>query len=108
MYNPCMVNNIEELLQSNRKRSFARRFRTQSGTVIERRDGFHLRYYTDRNGERVKVTEPLCKLGTKKMVVEINRRRRMAEINATQAESEPVVVDQTLSNFFEKTYLPWA
>jgi integrase len=101
-----MVNNIAQLLQSDRKP--IRRVRTQVGTVVERRDGFYLRYYIDRNDERVKVTEPLCKLGTKKMVIEIERRRRMHEINLAQHNDEPVAVDQTISQFFEQVYLPWA
>ncbi len=62
--------NLAELLRANR----TRRFRTQSGTIIERRGqhpGFYLRYYIDRDGERVKVTEWLCHAGEKATVVEI-------------------------------------
>jgi integrase len=103
-----MVNNIAELLEANRKRAFSRRFRTQAGTVVERHDGFYLRYYADRNGERVRMTEPLCKLGTKKMVIQLERRRRMHEVNLAQHNNEPVEVDQTISQFFDQVYLPWA
>jgi integrase len=86
-----------------------RRFRTQTGTVIERHDGHYLRYYSDSQdgSQRRKITELLAPLGTKATVVEINRRRRMAEINAAQRAKVPVPGDLTIGDFWEETYLPW-
>ena len=66
------------MLRSNRKR----RFRKQEGTVVERVDGYFLRFYTDdEHGRRVKVTEKLCDLGASKATIEQARRRRMKAIN---------------------------
>jgi integrase len=97
----------ETLLRANRKR----RVREQKGTLVERRDGFYLRYYIDgQDGTRRKVSEWLCDLDTKKKLIEIKLKQRIFEIN-TQAENgvtaEAVVVDQTIADFWEKNYIPW-
>lgn len=96
----------EELLRSNRPR----RFRTQKGTLIERRDGFYLRYYIDtNNGARRKVTERLCDLNTKQVHVTLRLKQRMFEINTAQAEGgDTVVVEQTIGDFFKGPYTTWA
>lgn len=94
--------NIKALIQHNR----ARRFRTQTGTIVERADGFHLRYYTDRNGQRVKVTERLCGLDASKSTIEQARRRRMKAINA-EAHDEVAQPSGVLITEFWETYLAY-
>jgi len=95
---------IHELLRANQRR----RFRTQSGTVVERHDGHYLRFYVDgQDGERQKVTEFLCKLQTPKLKIEISQRRRMAEINGSQRAEAPLPVELTIGDFWIATYFPW-
>lgn len=96
----------EQLLRANRRR----RFRTQQGTLIERRDGLYLRYYIDdADGTRRKVTERLCDRGTKKTVVGIKMEHRMFEINTAQAEGVRTiaVAEQTIGEYWRDHYLPW-
>jgi len=92
-----------------------RRFRCQEGLVAEHRDGFYLRYYTDdQEGRRVRVTEKLCDRDTKHhsvdcAAVDLLRASRMAEINAIgHAERIAPVGEQTVGEFWTRTYLPWA
>jgi integrase len=96
----------EQLLRVNR----LRRFRTQKGTLIERRDGFFLRYYIDASGgQRRKVTERLCDLGTKRTVIEIKMKHRMLDINGAQKEGNRTVAiaEQTIGDYWRESYLPW-
>jgi integrase len=96
-----------ELLNADRKR----RFRVQTGTVVERSDGFYIRYYKDGyGGERTKVTERLCDLKTDATSVKLRQRSFMSGINtahhtALQSPTEAPAV--TIGGFWSATYLPW-
>jgi integrase len=97
---------LQELLKANRKQ----RFRRQRGTVVERTDGFYIRYYTDSDGGRRKITERLCDLGTPLAKVKLLRDSHMSAINNARHNSlqsatpTPVV---SIGAFWESTYLPW-
>jgi integrase len=110
------MNDIEQLLTANRVRH-GRRFRVQKGTLLERRDGHYLRYYINgQDGSRHKVTERLCDLDEKKLVIGIKLSRRMNEINLAQhasisnhviSQSGHDPVDLTLTAFWERHYAPY-
>jgi integrase len=96
-----------------------RRFREQTGTVVERKGSFWLRFYRDgADGARVKVTEHLCDKGREYpsvdcTAVDILRRARMGAVNLethqalkTQAPL-PEAPALTIGAFVLTTYLPW-
>jgi len=97
---------IEELLRANRKQ----RFRRQRGTVVDRTDGFYIRYYADSDGGRRKITERLCDLDTAPAKVKLLRDSHMSAINNARhntlqaATPTPVL---TVGAFWQLTYLPW-
>ena len=98
---------IAALLRANRKQ----RFRRQDGTVVERTDGFYIRYYADHDGGRRKVTDRLCDLGTAPAKLELLQRSHMSAINnarhtSLQAATPAPVL--TVGAFWQTTYLPWA
>ena len=71
------------MLKANRQR----RFRKQRGHVVQRADGYWLRYYTDdADGNRRKVTERLCDLDVKD--VKNRCRKRMKEINEQEIHQQ--------------------
>jgi integrase len=86
------------------------RFRKQTGTVVERTDAFYIRYYADSDGERRKITERLCDLGTPKAKVKLLRDSHMSAINnarhTTLHSATPAPV-MTVGAFWKETYLPW-
>jgi integrase len=94
-------------LEHNRKQ----RFRRQQGTIVERMDGFYIRYIADSNGGRRKVTVRLCDLGTDPNKVKLLRDAYMNTINRARhnvlqsATPAPVI---TVGGFFDTVYLPWA
>jgi len=77
---------------------------------VERTDGFYIRYYADSDGERRKITERLCDLGTTPAKVKLLRDSHMSAINNVRhhtlqsATATPVL---TVGAFWELTYLPW-
>jgi integrase len=98
---------IAELLRANRKQ----RFRRQDGTVVERTDGFYIRYYADHDGGRRKVTDRLSDLGTAPAKLELLRRSHMSAINNvrhTELQSATATPVLTVGAFWQTTYLPWA
>src|SRR5260370_38311209 len=95
--------NFKALIQQNR----TRRFRTQEGTIVERADGFHLRYYTDRNGQRVKVTERLCGLDSTAKTIEQARRRRMKAVNSEAHDEVAQPSGGLITEFWDAPYLPF-
>lgn len=98
---------LQELLKANRKR----RYRSQNGVVVEHQDGFYIRYYQDRDGERVKVTERLCDLGTAPAKVDLLQQSYMSAVNMAQhskLQSTIAVPSLTVGAFFQTKYLPWA
>jgi integrase len=107
---------LTELIQANRHR----RFRRQHGTVVERRGKFFLRYYTEgQDGNRVKVTEELCKKDATHhsvdcQLVDMLREQRMVAVNgdAHAKMSAPTPLPKappvTIGAFWKLTYLPWA
>jgi integrase len=98
---------LQALLQANRKQ----RFRSQKGTVVERTDGFYIRYYEDRDGGRRKVTVRLCDLDTAPAKVDLLRISYMSSINNTRhtaLQSALPTPELTVGAFFQTKYLPWA
>src|SRR5260370_11882061 len=97
-----------ELLKAGRTK---RRFRLQTGTVVERSDGFYIRFYRDGGEGRTKVTERLCDL----TVLDPRKRKllarsHMSAINNahhTALRSEAPAPVLTVGAFWESTYLPW-
>ena len=101
---------------ARKKPVFARRYRTQDGTV-ERRSGgkFALRYYKSDpvTNKRIKCTEPLAvSIDADVLERERARRHRMKEINS--AEKRIVEVGQgaggramTVGDFFEREWQPF-
>jgi integrase len=98
-----------ELLKASRSK---RRFREQTGTVVERSDGFYIRYYKDGDGGvRTKVTERLCDLS----IVDPQKRKLLAKshlsaINNTHhaaLRSETPAPVLTVGAFWDTVYLPW-
>lgn len=92
-----------------------RRFRRQTGLVAEHRAGWFLRYYTDdQDSRRKRVTEKLCDKDAKHYSADCTpvvllRESRMAEINAIgHAERIAPVGEQTVGEFWTRTYFPWA
>jgi integrase len=88
------------------------RFREQTGTVVERTDGFYIRFYKDRDGGvREKVTERLCDLGTSKTKLKLLARSHMSAINNARhtALKSPTAEAPalTVGAFYDTTYLPW-
>jgi integrase len=97
---------IEELLKANRKQ----RFRRQRGTVVERTDGFYIRYYRDGDTGRKKITERLCDLNTPPAKVKLLRDSHMSAINNarhTELQSATETPVLTVGAFWQSTYLPW-
>jgi integrase len=103
---------IAELIRQNRKQ----RFRSQRGTVVERSDGFYIRFYRDgENKERTKVTEFLTKKteqyhSVNCVAMKLLRNSHMSTINnarhtALQAATPSPVL--TVGAFWQSTYLPW-
>lgn len=96
---------LHQKLQSHKPR-----FRSQRGTVVERTDGFYIRFYRDGEDGRTKVTEWLCDLGTTPTKVKLLRDSHMSAINSTRhsalhsATPAPAV---TVGAFWQTTYLPW-
>ncbi len=94
----------------HQKLSHKQRFRRQRGTVVERTDGFYIRYYKDGDGGRTKVTERLCDLGIAQAKVKLLRDSHMSAVNNTRhtelhsATPAPVL---TVGAFWKETYLPW-
>jgi|ERR1022692_1457398 integrase len=96
-----------------------RRFREQTGTVVERKGAFWLRFYRDGGkGSRVKVTEKLCDVGKQTpsadcTAMDILRKARMAAINAETHQALkiqapiPEAPPLTIGAFVLATYLPW-
>ena len=104
---------IEDLIRSNRKQ----RFRRQHGTVVERTDGFYIRFYRDgEDGQRTKVTEFLTKKteqyhSVNCVPIKLLRDSYMSAVNnarhtALQATTPAPVL--TVGAFWQTTYLPWA
>ncbi len=96
-----------------------RRFREQTGTVVERKGAFWLRFYRDGdNGSRIKVTEKLCDM-TKEYptkdckAVDILRAARIAAVNKETHQALnvqaplPDAPPLTIGAFVLTTYLPW-
>lgn len=86
------------------------RYRRQQGTVVERTDGFYLRYYEDRDGGRTKVTERLCDLGTSPARVKLLSDSHMSAINSarhTELHSATPAPAVTVGAFWQTTYFPW-
>jgi|GEM_PF-5751051 len=96
-----------------------RRFREQTGTVVERKGAFWLRFYRDgENGSRIKVTEKLCDV-TKEYptidckAVDILRAARIAAVNKETHQALnvqaplPEAPPLTIGAFVLTTYLPW-
>jgi integrase len=106
---------VQALLQSNRQR----RFRQQTGTVVERKGAFWLRFYRDgENGSRIKVTEKLCDVSTEHYsvdctAVDILRNERMAAINKGahadlhRQTPAPEAPPMTIGTFWVTVYQPW-
>jgi integrase len=96
-----------------------RRFREQTGTIVERKGAFWLRFYRDgANGARVKVTEKLCDVNTEFptidcKAVDILRSVRIAVVNKethTALKTQAPLPEQpplTVGEFALATYLPW-
>lgn len=97
-----------------------RRFREQTGTVVERKGAFWLRFYRDgEKGARIKVTERLCEKDAAHSTIDCNalkvlQRSRMAEVNAEHHASlqkqtpAPEAPPLTIGKFWKDTYEPWA
>jgi integrase len=86
------------------------RFREQTGQVVKRTDGFYIRFYRDRDGERIKVTERLCDLGTAPAKVKLLCASHMSAVNNarhTDLRSAAPVPVVTVGAFWQTTYLPW-
>jgi integrase len=97
-----------ELLKSGRQQ----RYRDQTGTIVERSDGFYIRYYKDGDGgERTKVTERLCDLSTPEKKRTLLQRSHMSAVNNARhtalksPTAEPPAL--TVGAFWQTTYLPW-
>lgn len=96
-----------------------RRFREQSGTIVERKGSFWLRFYRDgENGARIKVTEKLCDVSKEYpsidcKAVDILRAARIAQVNkethqALRVQTPlPEAPPLTIGAFVLTTYLPW-
>jgi integrase len=85
------------------------RFRTQKGELITYTDGIYLRYYAaNRNGQRMKVAEPLCPVGTSDRDAEKLKRKRMAAVNLEQRSQffTPTAEGMTVAAFWEALYYP--
>jgi integrase len=86
------------------------RFRQQRGTIVERSDGFYIRFYRDSAGERVKVTERLCDSTTSPATVKLLCASHMSAVNnrrhteLNSAAPAPIV---TVGAFWQSSYLPW-
>jgi integrase len=101
------MSDLKQLISNNK----IRRFRRQSGSVIERSGGFFLRY----NSEGKKITVKLCDRDKRHhsvdcIPVQLLRDTKMAEVNAgthAAVASSTVMVDQTIGEFWVTTYLPW-
>ena len=100
-----MNETLTELLKLNRDR----RFRTQEGHVVRRRDGWFLRYYTDDpSGQRSKVTEKLCELDATKQQIRAAKTQRMKKVNQEQERrSEKRPAELTIDRFWTDSYLPF-
>lgn len=96
-----------ELLKSEKQQ----RFREQRGTIVERSDGFYIRFYRDGDGVRTKVTEKLCDLNTSPTKRTLLARSHMSAVNNARhtalksptAEAPSV----TVGAFYSTVYLPW-
>jgi hypothetical protein len=58
-----------------------KRYRKQIGAVVNRTDGFYIRYYKDSDGVRVKVTERLCDLSPDVRLIPSLQRWFISSIN---------------------------
>jgi integrase len=102
---------IEELIRQNRKQ----RFRRQHGTVVERTDGFYIRFYRDEEAGRTKVTEFLTKKTAQYhsvncVAVKLLRDSYMSAINNarhTELQAATPLPVLTVGAFWQSTYLPW-
>jgi integrase len=87
-----------------------RRFREQKGQVIERSDGWYLRFYVDdpATGRRVKVSERLAVKDDADMYEVGNaRRKRMKAINANcHADRKMPAGDMLISDVWTNYFLP--
>ena len=110
-----MPKNILELLKANR-----RRFRKQQGSIVERSNGFWVRFYRDgEDGTRVKVTEHLCDKSKEfhsadctsvtllrdAFMVQVNAEHHKELATPTPLPQEPPL---TIGAFWLTIYLPWA
>jgi hypothetical protein len=96
-----------ELLKASRSK---RRFREQAGSVVQRSDGFYIRYYKDSDGVRTKVTERLCDLNTHPKKIKLLQRSFMSGINLSHREvlhSPTEAPAVTVGGFWVATYWPW-
>jgi integrase len=99
---------ILELLKANRTR---RRYREQTGSVVERSDGFYIRYYRDSDGVRIRITERLCDL----RVVDPQKRKLLAKshmsainnLHHAALRSEAPAPVLTVGAFWDTIYQPW-
>lgn len=103
---------LQELIRTNRKP----RFRRQHGTVVERTDGFYIRFYRDGgDGERAKVTEFLTKKteqyhSVNCVAMKLLRDSHMSAVNNarhTSLQSATPAPAITVGAFWQSTYLPW-
>jgi integrase len=98
-----------ELLKAGRSKH---RFREQTGTVVERSDGFYIRYYKDGDGGvRTKVTERLCDLTVldprKRQLLARSHMSAINNLRHTALRSEAPAPVLTVGAFWDSTYLPW-
>jgi integrase len=85
------------------------RYRKQTGSIIERTDGFYIRFYKDIDGVRTRVIERLCDLDTDSHTRELMAESHMSAINhqrhAALHSTAPAPI--TVGTFWEQTYRPW-
>jgi integrase len=101
--------NVKALLKPSGPR---RRFRKQSGTIVERSDGFYLRFYKDGDGgTRTKVTERLCDLtvldAKKRELLAASHLSTVNNLRHAALRSQTEAPALTIEAFWNDTYLPW-
>jgi integrase len=102
-----------EILELLNARQSKRRYREQSGAIVQRSDGFYIRFYKDSDkGVRTRITEWLCDL----TVVDAQERKKLARAHMTTVNNlhlaavrsgTPAQVVLTFDAFWNSTFVPW-